>query len=289
MTDRPPHPPKKTEMIEVRVSPETKRDFLDACRGAGRTASEVIREAVDDFVARSKSPALAVEAEAPKVIRLRERLPGKRWLAAGGVLAALSVATALPSAAQPDLTATFRALDANGDGVLSSDEYSARGKAERRELIKVKQGEPPVATSEDSPPVLFLLPSDAEAIERMRDVRYTRMAGAAPASPSGAQGFAASDANGDGRVDLTEFLTRQKELLANGFRRLDTDASGGLDAAEYEALARPFLLVPSGVDPAFGVSAKFGGLRSQQALEPEFVRRDADRNGVLSLEEYMPR
>src|SRR5262249_13922836 len=112
MTDMPPHPPKKTEMIEVRVSPETKRDFLDACRRAGRTASEVVRDAVDDFVVRSKSaPAPeAVSIDTPNVIRLRDRLPRKRWLAAGGALAVVSLFAAMPSAAQPDLAAAFRAL-----------------------------------------------------------------------------------------------------------------------------------------------------------------------------------
>lgn len=39
-------PSKKTEMLEVRVSPEEKAAFLDACRDVGRSASEVIRDAM---------------------------------------------------------------------------------------------------------------------------------------------------------------------------------------------------------------------------------------------------
>ncbi len=37
---------KKTEALEIRLSPEEKTAFLDACTRAGRTASAVIRDAM---------------------------------------------------------------------------------------------------------------------------------------------------------------------------------------------------------------------------------------------------
>ena len=49
MTKRDPiekRPPKKTDMLEVRVSPEEKAAFLDVCRELGRSASAVIRKAM---------------------------------------------------------------------------------------------------------------------------------------------------------------------------------------------------------------------------------------------------
>jgi len=39
-------PSKKTEMLEVRISPEEKAAFLEACRKVGRSASAVIRDAM---------------------------------------------------------------------------------------------------------------------------------------------------------------------------------------------------------------------------------------------------
>tara|TARA_R110002051_G_scaffold259449_4_gene318893 strand:+ start:1478 stop:2068 length:591 start_codon:yes stop_codon:yes gene_type:complete len=42
----PKRPSKKTEMLELRVSPEEKAAFLDACRELGRSASAVIRKAM---------------------------------------------------------------------------------------------------------------------------------------------------------------------------------------------------------------------------------------------------
>jgi hypothetical protein len=283
MTDRPPHPPKKTEMIEVRVSAETKHDFLDACRRARRTASEG-----DDFVVRSKSIPRETIPEAPAVIRMNRRLPGKRWLAAGGALATVALFAAMPSTAQPDLAAAFRALDANGDSSLTPEEFSLRGRdgVARHELIKVRQVEPRVAAAADEPPVLFLLPPDAEAMARMKDVRYIRMDGAEPAPVTST--FGDADANSDGRVDLAEFVARQTALLANGFRRLDADISGSLDKTEYQALTRPLLVRP-GSAGLLDQNAMYGGLRSHQGLEGEFSTLDANGNGTLSLEEYLPR
>jgi hypothetical protein len=52
-------PSKKTEMLEVRVAPEEKAAFLEACRQVGRSASEVIRDAMraySDFGPMARLP-----------------------------------------------------------------------------------------------------------------------------------------------------------------------------------------------------------------------------------------
>lgn len=43
-------PSKKTESLEIRLSPEEKSDFLAACRRAGETASAVLRNAMRAYV-----------------------------------------------------------------------------------------------------------------------------------------------------------------------------------------------------------------------------------------------
>ncbi|HVY88803.1 MAG TPA: EF-hand domain-containing protein [Hyphomonadaceae bacterium] len=118
---RPAAKAKKTEMIEVRVSHEVKRDFLAACQRAGRTASDVIREAVDEFIAGRKSPVAkkaAVLALIPKPLRR------KRYLAAGAAMAGLATLVALPSAAAQRPESSFKAMDLNGDGVISQAEFT---------------------------------------------------------------------------------------------------------------------------------------------------------------------
>ena len=48
-------PHKKTASIEVRVSEEEKDSFLTACRKAGRSASDIIREGMAQFARRSRN------------------------------------------------------------------------------------------------------------------------------------------------------------------------------------------------------------------------------------------
>lgn len=46
---------KKSESLEIRLTPEEKSDFLGACKQAGLTASDVLRRAMRDFVVRGQS------------------------------------------------------------------------------------------------------------------------------------------------------------------------------------------------------------------------------------------
>ena len=46
-----PRPPKKTETLEVRLPHAVKRDFMARTRSRGRTASAVLREFIDAYLA----------------------------------------------------------------------------------------------------------------------------------------------------------------------------------------------------------------------------------------------
>ncbi|WP_297509820.1 EF-hand domain-containing protein [uncultured Caulobacter sp.] len=108
-------PPKKSEVLEVRLPHETKAAFMARCHGAGRTASEAVRVFIDQELAgKAAKPA---------------RSPGPLWRALIAALAGLAVgAVAVPSLARPTAVsrATFERLDKNHDGVLSFEEFSRR-------------------------------------------------------------------------------------------------------------------------------------------------------------------
>jgi Ca2+-binding EF-hand superfamily protein len=301
MTDDPVRPPsKKTEMIEVRVSHETKRAFLEACRGAGRTASDVIRESIDDFIDQRRRPQPAVaektaEEKIPaKVLTLIPKpMRKKRYIAAGAALAGLSLLTALPSAAAPDLAAAFRKLDANGDGVLTDAEFSKREAAgvKQMSLRQLKQDAASAPAADPSKPMIFIVPAPTDGkpvSDLMRDVRFQAVGGVSAAENKTPASFGAYDANKNGSVDLNEFLARQKLMLANGFATLDKDGNGGLDAKEYSALAQPLMIYAPDAILEFGVTAQYGPLVSPATLEAEFAKHDADRDGKVSLKEYLP-
>lgn len=127
MTDAPKA--KKSEMLEVRITHETKQSFLAACRDAGRTASDVVRSQIDAFIAG----AAAQKAPPANVTPLQPRLRKRTIIAAGAGLAGLTLAALAPSAAAAGAHVlfdhrsdrAFQTLDVNHDGVLSPAEYAA--------------------------------------------------------------------------------------------------------------------------------------------------------------------
>jgi len=294
ITEEPVRPPaKKTEMIEVRVSHETKRAFLDACMSSGRTASDVIRESIQDFIDQRRRPPAGAEKNKPFLTLISGAVRKKRYVAAGVAVAGISLLAALPSAAAPDLAAAFRKLDANGDGVLSDAEFGRRDNAEvkRMEVRKRQRGVP---LNQDVDPLkmrIFIVPppADGEMIpDLLKDVRVQVFGSSTTTEDKVAAAFKHFDGNEDGKIALDEFLARQKLMLSNGFASLDKDGNGSLDEAEYSELSQPVLLTPPGAILEFGVSGKYGPVASQPALEAEFARRDADKDGKLSLQEYLP-
>jgi len=106
-------PPKKSDMLEVRLPHATKVAFMARCRATRRTASEAVRVFIDQ----------ELEGRAGRPDR-----SNLVWRILAAALAGLAVgAVAAPSLARPLAThAAFDRLDANHDGVLSLEEFSRR-------------------------------------------------------------------------------------------------------------------------------------------------------------------
>lgn len=104
--------PKKTETLEIRLSPDTKSAFMARCQGARRTASDVVRAFIEQDL--RAAPTL--------------RRPNPLWRVLAAAVAGLAVgAVAAPSLARPSTSdAEFQRLDANHDGVLDKEEFKAR-------------------------------------------------------------------------------------------------------------------------------------------------------------------
>ncbi|SFK27519.1 EF-hand domain-containing protein [Caulobacter sp. UNC279MFTsu5.1] len=106
-------PPKKSDMLEVRLPHATKVAFMARCRETRRTASEAVRVFIEqELDGRTGKP----------------RRPNLVWRVLAAALAGLAVgAVAAPSLARPiRAQAAFDRLDANHDGVLSVEEFSRR-------------------------------------------------------------------------------------------------------------------------------------------------------------------
>jgi Ca2+-binding EF-hand superfamily protein len=284
-------PPKKTEMIEVRVSMETKRDFLEACRTAGRSASDVIREGMQAFI--DGQAKLEAATSDPAVVSLKERVLKKRYLAVAVAATGIAGLAALPSAAAPDLAGMFARLDLNGDGVLSNEEFSASRSDARTMAVRKLERASGKATAAPDKPMMLIIPADGDgkALDGLRDVRFQAIgtgALAAKLEEVKQRSFAAFDSDGDGRISLKEYQARQKLLLTNGFERLDKDGDGAVTAAEYAAIGQPLLLTAVGADPILGVAGKYGPIATTDSIDANFARLDSNKDGKLSLQEYLP-
>lgn len=118
MTDR--KPPKKSEMLEVRIPLPTKTAFMNKARAEGRPASEIVRDSIDLYLAGGSHPPSFAE----KSIMFLRRHARPLLLLLAATMAATGIATAItPASARPDLRAAFTALDTNSDGLVSQDEF----------------------------------------------------------------------------------------------------------------------------------------------------------------------
>ena len=159
---QPPGRAKKSETLEVRIPHETKQAFLTACREDGTTASEVVRDQVQSYLDQRARPSQQ-EAGRSNIMNFSPtvRRYGPR-VAAGSIAAiGLTALAVLPSAAAPDFKSQFTRLDANGDGVLSVEEFlgpkedDVDVKQDRKVIIESRV----TSSSDDAKPHVSISPS----------------------------------------------------------------------------------------------------------------------------------
>jgi hypothetical protein len=313
MTDTPQRPPKKSEMLEVRLDYETKRNFLDACRRAGRTASDVVRESVLSFIDRESARPDA-QPEPGKLLTMIPRpIRRKRYLAAAaGVAGAAGIAlfSALPSAASPDLKAAFQKIDRNGDGVVTveeffGDELPAKAVEETRATIRKDMAR--IDSAVDKRVLLqgfgLLHPSDGSdparrwVISLHLNVRVSDWDagpdGVRPAIPPDhplAYQFIEMDTDRNDVISAEEYIVRFHALLSRGFELLDTDHDGFLMPAEFAFSDDEHILSARmlGSEPdCAGQPCKPSIRLSGEQLAAGFTELDRDSDGRVSLKEYL--
>lgn len=106
------------------------------------------------------------------------------------------------------------------------------------------------------------------------------------------QEFGSIDANGDGRVTLDEYRARQTAMLTRGFEMLDDNGDKSLSEDEYARIVSPPMpKMQGGPDMPEPPKLDLPGMKDVPpgALKAAFTRLDANKDGKLSLEEYLPK
>jgi Ca2+-binding EF-hand superfamily protein len=304
--DQSVHPPRKTgkksEMIEVRISHETKRDFLAACRKAGQSASDVVRDAIAAFI-RERERLDAPQERKPFVTLIPQPIRKRRLLlgAAAVAIAALGLA---PGFAQADMRTVFGSLDANHDGVLSAEELSGQRASagvtvEKRSTTDFDGLSPsgPPKVTDDS--VAFWLPDEIEIGgrpgARLQLMRHRKVVWEGSSSDDVVPDdirkgvFGGFDADADDRISYAEFGARHTAMLTRGFAVLDSNGDKVLSPDEYALVVDPPLPKAHGV--AAGASPKqvvAPPKLSPETIKAAFALLDTDKDGRLTLSEYLP-
>ena len=91
-------------------------------------------------------------------------------------------------------------------------------------------------------------------------------------------------------MSLAEYQTRQIELFTRGFEMLDRDSDKFLNQDEYAKIVAPPMIRlsddPDAAAPEISISG--GPKASPAAISAAFKRLDANKDGKLSLQEYLP-
>ena len=311
---------KKSETLEVRIPYETKQAFLTACREDGTTASEVVRESVQTYLDERERP--DPKKERTLIVKLPQPVRRYGVRIAAGSLAAVGLTTfaALPVAAAPDFASIFKSMDANGDGVLTAQEFARTGgkdggqastnsKVTTRTITIDSDDDAPAAaptrgaTEMKQDAFAFWLPDDDSSVSTQqvnsvqhREVRIvtdSHDANAVATPPSlediRADEFKAFDTDKDGKVSLAEFQARHRAMLTRGFEILDSNQDKYLSAMEYAQMSNPPLPHLGGDPPVPDVPVPPGGkLMTPEKLQASFAKLDANKDNRLSLQEYLP-
>jgi Arc/MetJ-type ribon-helix-helix transcriptional regulator len=106
--------PKKSETIEVRLPYKVKSALMNKARAEGRSASEVIRQSIDSYLAQQPKEARSMLLAVWKPAAL---------IGAGSLALVFASISATPSQAKPDLRSAFQMLDRNHDGAITINEF----------------------------------------------------------------------------------------------------------------------------------------------------------------------
>jgi hypothetical protein len=180
--------PKKCETLEVRLPYEAKIALMNKAHSEGKSASEVIRESIDSYLASQPTEARSM------LLTL--------WKPAAVIgaasLAFMSVALLpTPSQAQPDLKSVFHMLDRNHDGMITADEFIRD--ASDHEVQKMHHA--------------HMAKGDAKQMGEMHG-QMMQSAHGKPSDDSLRSHFAQLDANSDGSVTFAEFQAFHDKMKA---------------------------------------------------------------------------
>ncbi len=262
---------KKTESIEIRLSPELKSALSRVSDGKGRTMSDMVRGLIEGEVeGRGHSQPQTMEPVMLKSTYTR----ALRGLVFALPILALAlvylVSAQTPAIANAEIRVFFSEVDENGDGRITLPEVETF-------LVDDWQADPDCATDEDEPCTLFAyaeLQLNRADGDGSADVSYAEFE--AVNIRDRAEDFLHADIDENGLITLDEIVAIElhwalefEEVAEDDMARLSAACLAQVEAEEVRGLA------------------DICGLQAEGRAE--LAAYDADRSGGVTLMEYLNR
>ncbi|MEL6169806.1 MAG: EF-hand domain-containing protein [Pseudomonadota bacterium] len=274
---------KKTQSIELRVSPELKSALTKMSAARGESMSETIRSLVGQELARPADVSNLIGAHI--MTRLTQSPLARASLLGASVVAlalVYSLATQSPAVASAAREAriTFAELDKDADGMITPAEFAAKIAAER----EVEQPELPVAPAACA----------GTFIEEELAIEAEEMA--MPVQTVAEERVAELDSDGDAAITFDELEAYLVAERARDFLDIDEDGNGYVTVDEVALMMAPpnraeeaaFLadegLSDACIDAVLGEFKEDGFTEDPSVVLAEF---DIDRDGRVGLMEFL--
>ncbi len=256
---------KKTEQIEIRMSPELKGALVDLAKRQDRSMSDLVRGMIDAEVhgARNDIPStgdMTMRTYNPLPLAFRAALLALPVLA---LAATYLLGANSPVAASAEFRVFFAELDENRDGQVGAEEYANH------------------LTREDAV-------ADVGACDPTTETECTALKVAA-------MEIAALDSDGDGVIAYPELEAVLMRDRAEEFLDADIDGNGFVTADELAAIESVWRMEDGETltaECAALVQAETTSNAAQvcgldEDLAYELIAWDVDRDGQVSLREYL--
>lgn len=309
---------KKTEVIELRLSPEDKSAFMEACRMEGQSASAVLRDGIHVYL---KNGYFGENRRSIKML-----ISG--FLAGGISIAALfTVVPYLGDEISPIASEKFANSDTNHDGYVSLGEFLAPVSSQNKKVI-IKSGQLNLETDQG------LKELDQDITKKVRallkehkdaNVQFIKTPSTHKASTACHEAmiafnasnftleFSRLDTNNDNKLSVKEFAQSsyvpQRKNIQTLFNTLDVNKDGILREAEVKAPPQMSMVfaaqlkpsthhasIPAACQKDAGVTLSsepqtviFSLSLPQDTLEGniDFDRFDLNADSKITLKEYL--
>lgn len=284
---------KKTEKVELRISPEAKERLLALSRTRDETVSQLVRSLIDDAL-DGRRDAIAPTGDPMFMRASLQRL--KTFAASGAAVAVLALGWTLTAqtevAAQTEARVMFAEFDLNNDGAVTEEEFAAHMAREQR--LEEAAAAPEAADLACAADWERLEAEEEEAAEAGAETQEEEEA-------SGWAGVLAEfDQDDNKRIDFQElrrpFLAEREEEFA----ALDADGDGSITRAELaaklhaeakEGLADAEAMADRLSAPCLEAIRAEASTRDADQLDAEaraaFAEIDQDLDGAVSREEFV--